>query len=85
MLSKEKGVWVFIIFLLAGLVIGGLLGELSKGISWLWWLGYGQEFGLTEPLTLDLNVLRITFGLTIKISIASIIGMVIAIFIYKRA
>ena len=85
MLSKEKGVWVFIIFLLAGLVIGGLLGELSKGIGWLWWLGYGQEFGLTQPLTLDLNVLKITFGLTIKISIASIIGMVIAIFIYKRA
>jgi hypothetical protein len=71
--------------MLAGLVIGGLLGELSQNIDWLWWLGYGQEFGLTSPLVLDLNVIKLTFSFTVKISIASIIGMVIAIFIYRRA
>ena len=53
-------------------------------VSWLWWLGYGQEFGLSTPLSLNLNILSITFGLTFKISIASIIGMAIAIFIYRK-
>ena len=72
-------------FILSGLVIGGLLGELSKNVDWLWWLSYGDEFGLTSPLTLDLRVLKIQFGLTLKISIASIIGMAMAIFIYRRA
>jgi hypothetical protein len=85
MATKDKNIWILLVFMLAGLVIGGLLGELSKNIEWLWWLGYGQEFGLTSPLVLDLNVIKLTFSFTVKISIASIIGMAIAIFIYRRA
>lgn len=84
MATREKNIWILLVFILSGLVIGGLIGELSKNVSWLWWLSYGNEFGLTSPLTLDLSVLKIQFGLTIKISIASIVGMAIAIFIYKR-
>ena len=33
---------------------------------------------------LDLGLMVLTFGLTIQISIASIIGVVIAIIIYRR-
>ena len=84
MAVRDKSIWLLLVFILSGLVIGGLLGELSKNIDWLWWLSYGNEFGLTTPLTLDLSVLKIQFGLTIKISIASIIGMAIAIFIYRK-
>ena len=84
MATRDKSVWLLLVFILSGLVIGGLLGELSKNIDWLWWLSYGDEFGLTSPLTLDLSVLKIQFGLTLKISISSIIGMAIAIFIYRR-
>ena len=84
MATRDKSIWLLLVFILSGLVIGGLLGELSKNVDWLWWLSYGNEFGLTSPLTLDLSVLKIQFGLTLKISIASIIGMAISIFIYRR-
>jgi len=84
MATKDKNIWILIVFMLSGLVIGGLLGEFSKNVEWLWWLGYGQEFGLTSPLTLDLNVIKLTFSLTFKISIASIIGMAMSIYIYRR-
>ena len=40
-------------------------------------------FGLAEPLILDLGILCITFGLTIKITVASIIGIVIGIIVYR--
>ncbi len=80
----EKGFWILLIFLLSGLVIGGLLGELASKVDFLWWLGYGEEFGLTNPMGLDLSVLKITFSLIIRINIASIIGMAIAIFIYRK-
>ena len=85
MVAKDKNIWILLVFVLSGLVIGGLLGELSKNIEWLWWLGYGQEFGLTSPLVLDLSVIKLTFSFTVKISIASIIGIIIAIFIYRKA
>lgn len=84
MATRDKNIWLLLVFILSGLVIGGLLGELSKNVDWLWWLSYGDEFGLTTPVTLDLSVLKIQFGLTVKISIASIIGMAMAIFIYRR-
>ena len=84
MATKEKNFWVLLIFILCGLVIGGLLGELAKQVSWLNWMAFGQSFGLENPLTLNLGVLTITFALMIKINIASIIGMAIAIFIYRK-
>ncbi len=84
MATKEKNIWVLLVFLLSGLVIGGLIGELASKIDWLWWLSYGQNFGLSNPIELNLNVITITFGLMFKINIASIIGMAIAIFIYRK-
>jgi len=76
---KKKNNWTCLILILAGIVLGGFIGSLFNSS----WLNYGQTFGLTNPVTLDLGILIITFGLTIKISISSIIGMIIGIFIYR--
>ena len=84
MATKEKNVWILLVFILSGIVVGGLLGELASQVDWLWWLSYGESFGLSQPLTLDLSVIQLTFGLTFKINISSIIGMILAIFIYKK-
>ena len=84
MSTREKNIWVFLVFLLSGLVIGGLLGKLASGIPWLWWLSYEQSFGLENPLVVDLSVLKLTFGLMVNINVASIIGMILAIFIYRK-
>ena len=84
MATRERNFWVLLVFLLSGLVIGGLLGVIASKVSWLWWLSYGQSFGLSSPIELDLSVIKITFGLMFRINIASIIGMAIAIFIYRK-
>ena len=84
MATREKNIWVLLVFLLAGLVVGGLLGKLASGVSWLWWLSYEQQFGLESPIVLDLSVIQLTFGLMFKINVASIIGMILSIFIYKK-
>ena len=84
MATKDKNIWILIIFILSGLVIGGLIGELATRVDWLWWLSYGQTFGLSDPIVLDLSVVQITFVLMFKISVASIIGMLLAIIIYRK-
>ena len=84
MATRDKNIWVLVLFILSGIVIGGLLGELASKIDFLWWLGYGESFGLTSPVELDLSVIKLTFGLVFKINIASIIGMALAIFIYRK-
>ena len=79
----RKNFWILLIMLLAGIVLGGFIGQLADGISCLKWMNYGQSFGLDTPLVIDFGLLVITFGLTIKITMASIIGVAVALFIYK--
>ena len=80
---RSKNFWILLILLLSGIVLCGFLGSLAEGISWLSWLNFGQSFGLNSPLVLDFGVLVITFGLTIKITMASIIGVALALIIYR--
>ena len=75
---------ILLLFILSGIVVGGLLGNLAAHVDFLSWLAYGEEFGLATPIELDLNVVKLTFGLMFKINIASIIGIILAIFIYKK-
>mgnify|MGYP004675722651 CR=1 FL=1 len=84
MATREKNIWLLIVFLLAGLVVGGLLGKLASGVPWLWWLSYEEQFGLENPIILDLSVAKLTFGLMFNINVSSIIGMILAVFIYKK-
>lgn len=74
----RKNSWACFLLILAGIVIGGFIGSLFPST----WLNYGSSFGLTNPLELNLGILSITFGLSIHITIASIIGIIIALVIY---
>lgn len=79
----SKNGWTLLLLILAGVVLGGFIGSLAAGISGLDWLNYGQSFGLENPLVLSLGLVVLTFGLTIKITIAGIIGIILAILIYR--
>lgn len=76
---RKKNGWTCLLLILAGIVVGGFIGSLFPDS----WVNFGQTFGLTTPLILDLGILSITFALTIKITIASILGIAVGIFIYR--
>lgn len=76
---KHKNSWTCLLLILAGIVLGGFIGSLFPST----FLNYGETFGLISPVVLDLGILCITFGLTIKITIASIVGIVLGIFIFR--
>ena len=75
-----KNNWALFLMLLAGIMLGGFIGNAAAGVSGLSWLNYGQQFGLDSPIILNLGILVITFGLHIKITIASIIGVILGSF-----
>ncbi len=83
MKSGTHSIWVLIILMLVGVVLGGFIGQTFASNSSLGWLNYGQSFGLTSPLVLDLGILALTFGCTLHITIAGIIGIILAIIIYR--
>ena len=80
---RSKSSWTLLLLLLSGIVLGGFIGEMVAGIPGFSWLNYGESFGLNTPLVLYFGILVITFGLTIRITMASIIGVIIAILVYR--
>ena len=78
-----KNGWTLLLLMLAGVVIGGFIGSIASSGPGLDWLNYGQAFGLENPLVLSMGLVVLTFGLTIKITIAGIIGIALAILIYR--
>ena len=74
-----------IVTIFAGIILGGYLGELALSIPALSFLAAGKELGLTSPLILDLNIIKLTFAVTVKLNIAGILGFIAALFIVKKA
>ncbi|MDR2903099.1 MAG: DUF4321 domain-containing protein [Clostridiales bacterium] len=82
---------VLILVMLAGIVGGGFLGELitkaANGVEFLSFLNvlnYSAVFGLTDPVTLDLSVISLTLGLTVRFSVWGLIGMAAALLLYRK-
>ena len=71
--------WVLIVLVLIGFVIGRFIGTYFDGT----FLNYGQNFGLSSPVELNLGFIILTFGLEFNITIASVIGVVIAFVVYR--
>lgn len=80
---RDKRFWIFLIFLFSGIIVGSLIGELTAGVPYLKWLSYGKSFGLTEPFVLDISILTVSLSFMIQLNIASIIGIVLAVVLYK--
>ena len=75
----HKNNWACFLLILAGIVIGGFIGNLFPST----WLNYGQTFGLSSPIVFDMGIMCFAFGLTIKVTVASIVGIVLALVIYR--
>lgn len=82
--GKGKNKWSLFLLMLGGIVLGGFIGHYLGQVPYMQWISYGKEFGLKNPLVLDLEVIYIQFSIIIEITIASILGIIAAILIYKR-
>ncbi|TAH72190.1 MAG: DUF4321 domain-containing protein [Anaerolineaceae bacterium] len=87
--SIGKNRWALFLLILSGIVVGSFIGHLVRKVDFLSWLDYGIDFAIGNPdgssiISLDLGALAIHFGLRIKITIASVLGAIASVFIYKK-
>jgi len=91
-MAESKGsssIWFYIVILIVGAVIGSVIGELLGQIGPKEGmvhdiLVYGVSPGLTPPTTIDLKFLTLTFGFTLKLTLSSVLGVVIAGLIIRK-
>lgn len=63
---QNKNTLVLILLLIAGVVLGGFIGDLFGRVPSFSWLGYGKSFGITSPFVLDIGVLFYSLPLLLK-------------------
>ncbi len=73
--------WIMLLMVVCGLVVGGFLGELLGKYFPI--LKYGYNLGVSAH-EWNFHILRLTFGFDFNINMFSILGIVIAIYIYRK-
>lgn len=73
---------IFLVFI--GVVVGTFVSTLCKNVKGLSWLSYGAVFGMDNPLSLKLGVMDLTFGISINLTLATILFIVLALIIGRR-
>ncbi|MBU3196056.1 DUF4321 domain-containing protein [Clostridium algidicarnis] len=81
--KKSRGLFILVIFI--GGILGNFLGDfISNNIKSLDVLKIVYNIGLTNPIYLNLKIVEITFGMNFNFNIMSIVGVILAIILYRR-
>ena len=86
MLSKSYG--TLALYVVIGAILGGLLGELLSGVdvlsSLMPYLKNPYPVINVVPSVIDIYVIKLTVGFAFSPNLMSIIGVVIAVWIFKH-
>lgn len=87
MALKRRGAGFFLLILLGGALLGSAMGDL---IGYLLPSGVVQDFftraltpGVNPPVTINLLVMTLTIGFTLKINIISLLGVALMAYLLK--
>ena len=84
----KKSGWTLLGFILIGGLLGGMLGEIltvfspSEQIHTIF--ARSLSPGINPPLTVDLVLIKVTFGFLFKINLLTILGIFLGIYLYKN-
>ena len=78
----KKNALTLVVFLVAGLLLGSILGDLLSGVNGLAFLTKTSQ--ITWKPAADLNVIRYDVTLEVKLNLISIIGLVAAFWLYRK-
>lgn len=84
MKSTGKTSYFFIFIVLLGALTGSLLGETLSQIPALSFLGKVYNIGMSQPVILNLKVMVLTFGINLSMNVMSIVGIIVAIILYRK-
>jgi hypothetical protein len=87
-MAAQRRIGLILLVVIAGLVVGSLLGELLGSLLPAGraqdLITRGPTIGLTPPATVDLQFLAMTFGLSLKVNLVGVVGIVLAAVTLRR-
>lgn len=84
--GKSGSILLLIVFLIVAVVAGGAIAAALQMFPWAGFLTYTKTFGFgdVQPVTLDFSVLRLTFGVGLRINLTQVLCILAAILIYRK-
>lgn len=98
-MTRKNGIGRLIVFIILGLLIGGILGEClglvfgslgelmnaggQNNIVRNLFVSHFFEIGSGNPITIDLYMVKFVLGFGFKLNIVSLIGLGISLYIWK--
>ncbi len=82
-MRKGKSMWVLLLFLVIGSFLGSLLGQALGPLLPFLTLS-SKAYGINPPFVLSLDMFTLTFGFTFRLTVAGVLGLFIALLIYRR-
>lgn len=86
--KRGDSVIVLLVILILGALIGTVIGEviatIAPGGTLEKIFSRGINPGLAPPATLDLKVISLSFGFSVKINLSSLLGIGLALLIYRK-
>jgi len=81
MVARGQRTFLLVFFLLGGALVGSILSEaLARS---LWIFARSAEAGL-RPSTLNLLFLNVTFGFQLRLSLGTVLGMLLGLLLFRR-
>ncbi len=75
--------WVLAVVVVLGGILGSVIAEALVGYPLVSFLSRDVRFGIDPPFTINLPILAFTIGATIRLNLAILVGIAIAIWILR--
>ncbi len=75
--------WVLVVIVIAGAMLGSVLANAIGQFTYLSWLGRSIAVGLAPPVVIDLQVMTLTVGFTLRLNLAILLGILVAAYVFR--
>lgn len=84
--GSYKNAWTLFLFLLAGIIIGGVVGNILAQYFDAQIFKESIQIGTKgDPLSVDLGVVHLVLGLTFTINFGTVLGVLLGLFFFFRS
>jgi hypothetical protein len=75
--------WVLAVIVIAGAVLGSVFADAVGQFTYLAPLSHSISIGIEPPMRIDLRVLTMTVGFTVRLNLAIVLGILLAIYVFR--
>lgn len=75
--------WVLSLVVLFGGLLGSVIAEAVVGYPYLGFLAREVRAGIDPPVTVELRIISLTVGTVLRLNLAMLLGVIVAIWIYR--